>query len=1259
MNDTIIPHGSSGVPTLVMAQLHLPPPDPFNFRNPDDWPRWKRRFEQYRVAAGLTDDSARKQVNTLLYCLGEEAEAVLNSTNPSAEDKEVYATVLGKFDGFFQVRKNVIFERARFNKRNQQEGESAEKYIMALYDLLANCDYGEMTSEMLRDRLVVGIRDQSLSAKLQTDSELTLEKAKKQIRQREAVHEQQQELKGNEPSSADAIRRSGRQNFRPQRQSGGRNAQRKFVPPTAKKCMRCGKESHPREQCPAKDAECHRCKRKGHYGAVCRSKTVTGAMEAEDVAFLDNVSPGKQETIWLATVDLNGKQTPFKLDTGAEVTAISDGTHERLGKPTLDRTDKLLYGPSRQLLQVLGMFTGTFNHKGIQTQQPVYVVKSLRRNLLGLPAITSLKLAARMDAAGEDLRNEFPNVFNGLGNLGEEYSIKLKPDATPYALYTPRNVAMPLRPQVDKELKRMESMGVISKVDEPTPWCAGMVVVRKKNGNVRICVDLKPLNESVLREVHPLPKVDETLAQLSGARVFSKLDANSGFWQIPLEKSSRLLTTFITPFGRYYFNKLPFGISSAPEHFQKRMSAILSGLEGQVCQTDDILVFGRDQAEHDRCLRAVLRRIESAGATLNPEKCEFSRSEVKFLGHIVDGNGIRADPEKTSAIRDMKPPENVSELRRFMGMVNQLGKFSPELATLTQPLRELLSKKNAWTWGPSQDQAFTRVKEELSQPTVLTLYNPEKESFASAYGLGAVLLQNTESDWKPVAYASRSMSETERRYAQIEKEALATTWACEKFSMYVLGKRFLIETDHKPLVPLLGSKHLDSLPPRVLRFRLRLDRFDYSIEHVPGKLLYTADTLSRAPVSSSEDSTLEELAELAMDATIAHLPASRDRLLEYTEGQTSDPLCSLVIKYCRTEWPGKKQVNEALAPYWEARGNLTLRGNLLLHVNRNVVPAAMQRETLNKLHKGHQGIERCRLRARMSVWWPGISHQIEQMVKHCSHCTRETTPRKEPLMPTALPEYPWQKIGTDLFSLNGSNYLLAADYFSRFPEVIKLTSTTSASIISALKSIFSRYGIPEEVVSDNGPQYSSHEFRDFAKEYNFNHTTSSPHFPQSNGHAERAVQTAKKLLKGSDDLYLSLLSYRSTPLTWCGLSPAELLMGRQIRSNLPQTSDAFKPQWPYLSDFRQSNRKLKAKQKANYDSRHGTRPLAEIPDDTPVWVTTDGSHVVCCFSIEQRVRHSFIPSWGAERLFLGRYLGICKSRELSIAVLSHLNNFTG
>ena len=844
----------------------------------------------------------------------------------------------------------------------------------------------------------------------------------------------------------------------------------------------------------------------------------------------------------------------------------------------------------------------------------MFVVKGLKTNLLGLPAITALNLAARVDSANcaADIHQRFPKVFGGLGNLGEEFEIKLKPNVTPHALFTPRHVPLPLCPKVEEELARMEEMGVISKVNEPTPWCAGMVVVPKKSGSIRICVDLKPLNESILREVHPLPKVDETLAQLTGAKVFSKLDANSGFWQIPLAEKSRLLTTFITPKGRYCFNKLPFGISSAPEHFQKRMSRILSGLEGVLCQMDDVLVFGKDQSEHDQRLTAVLERIEAAGATLNPEKCEFGRSELKFLGHVVNGDGIHADPDKTSALREMAPPTNASELRRFMGMANQLGKFSPNLANLTQPLRELLSKNQAWLWGASQEQAFSSVKAELSKPTTLTLYDPAAETKisadASSYGLGAVLLQKAASKWKPVTYASRSMSETERRYAQIEKEALALTWACDKFSMYVLGKKFRLETDHKPPVPLLGSKQLDSLPPRVLRFRLRLARYDYTIEHVPGKELYTADTLSRAPVSAPEDKELEELAELAMDACISHLPASRERLGEYQEAQNSDALCSLVIKYCRSSWPTKNRIDKALKPYWEARGELTLHNNLLLYNNRVVVPASLQQEMLEKIHQGHQGIQRCRLRARISVWWPGLSSQIDKMVQKCPYCAKYSSPRKEPLMPSTLPAYPWQKIGTDLFALDGTMYLLAVDYFSRYPEVVKLTSTTSQSAINALKSLFSRHGIPEEVVSDNGPQYDSHEFTAFAKSYSFCHTTSSPHYPQSNGHAERAVQTIKKLLKGAEHPYLALLTYRSTPLPWCGLSPAELLMGRQIRSNLPQLSETLTPHWPFLEKFRASDEEFKNKQKVNFDKRHRTKPLPEIPDNTDVWITTDGSH---------------------------------------------------
>ena len=659
------------------------------------------------------------------------------------------------------------------------------------------------------------------------------------------------------------------------------------------------------------------------------------------------------------------------------------------------------------------------------------MVDDLKNNLMGLPAITALNLAARLDSTAESpshLANtfikNFPKVFEGLGNLGEEYDIKLKPEAKPYALFTPRHVPLPLRPKVIEELNRMESMGIISRVDEPTPWCAGMVVVPKKSGAIRICVDLKPLNKNVLRETHPLPKVDETLAQLTGAKVFTKLDANSGFWQIPLTQRSRLLTTFITPGGRYCFNKLPFGISSAPEHFQKRMSHILEGMDGVLCQTDDVLVFGKDQAEHNTRVTAVLEQIQTAGATLNPSKCEFGKSSLKFLGHIIDQNGIRADPDKTAAIREMQPPTTVPELRKFLGMVNQLGKFTPKLTDLTQPLRELLSKSKTWTWGRPQEQAFKEIKEELSRPTTLAHYDPgaptKISADASSYGLGAVLLQQLDSQWKPIAFASRSMSDTEKRYAQIEKEALASTWACEKFSTYILGKKFAIETDHKPLVPLLGLKHLDSLPPRILQFRLRLARFDYDIEHVPGKHLYTADTLSRSPLSNTGDKTLEQLTEAAVHACVANLPASEGRLKFFQDAQNSDPTCTLVMKYCRTGWPTKHNTSDLIKPYWEARGQLTLHNDLLLYDSRIVVPVSLQQETLSKLHQGHQGIDRCHQRAKISVWWPGISRQIEEWVKKCHHCAKLSKPRKEPLIPSSLPSHPWQKVSMDLFVLNGT-----------------------------------------------------------------------------------------------------------------------------------------------------------------------------------------------------------------------------------------------
>ena len=373
------------------------------------------------------------------------------------------------------------------------------------------------------------------------------------------------------------------------------------------------------------------------------------------------------------------------------------------------------------------------------------------------------------------------------------------------------------------------------------------------------------------------------------------------------------------------------------------MSDMLASEEGVLCHMDDVLIFGKNRQEHDARLHSVLQKILAAGVTLNKDKCEFFKDSLHFLGHKINKCGISPDPSKTAAILKMETPKTLTQLRRFMGMINQLGKFSPEMSDLSQPLRELLSPKRAWVWTDCQDTAFENVKRELTKPVVLALYDPAAETKicadASTYGLGAVLLQQQQhTQWKAVAYASSSMSDTERRYSQIEKEVLALVWSCRKFSNYILGKHIRLETDHKPLIPLLGKANLDSLPPRILRFRLHLSRFDYSISHVPGKLLYTADTLSRAPITSSSDCFDNMDMESFLHVIASSLPVNPDRLEVYCQAQKADPICSQIIAYCNQGWPSRHRIEEKYRSYWKVRSELSIVDDLLLFGTCIVVP---------------------------------------------------------------------------------------------------------------------------------------------------------------------------------------------------------------------------------------------------------------------------------------------------------------------------------
>ena len=304
---------------------------------------------------------------------------------------------------------------------------------------------------------------------------------------------------------------------------------------------------------------------------------------------------------------------------------------------------------------------------------------------------------------------EYPKLFKGLGEIQGEHQIKLRDNAQSFALHVPRKVPLPLLGKTKAEIDRMLTMN-ISRVDEPTDWCAPTGVTPKASGEVRICVDLTKLNHSILREAHPLPSVDFTLGKLGSSKVFSKIDANSAFWQRKLSDDSRLLTTIITPWGRFCFNQLPYGISTGSEQFQKCMSDILAGIESAECQVDDIIVHGCDQVQHDERFDVVLKRLAEANVTSNLAKCEFSVTKVKVLRHVVPAEGISADPQKIEAIRNLPTPKNVTEVRSFLGMVNHVSKFAEHLASKTKPLRELLKKKTTWHWGQPQEQAFREIK---------------------------------------------------------------------------------------------------------------------------------------------------------------------------------------------------------------------------------------------------------------------------------------------------------------------------------------------------------------------------------------------------------------------------------------------------------------------------------------------------------------------------------------------------------------------
>ena len=436
-----------------------------------------------------------------------------------------------------------------------------------------------------------------------------------------------------------------------------------------------------------------------------------------------------------------------------------------------------------------------------------------------------------------------PDIFTGVGCLEGNYSIQVDDGFRP-VVHPPRKVPVPLRDTLKSELDNMVKNGILAKVTEPTSWVSSLVIVKKPNGKIRVCLDPRDLNRAIKRSHYPLPTIEEVATRLSGAKVFSVLDAKCGFWQVKLDEKSSYLTTMNTPFGRYRWLRMPFGINSAPEVWQQRMHELVEGLTGVEVIADDFLVCGFGDtneaaiANHDQNLKAFLRRARERNLTLNSEKLKLRQSQVPFIGHLLTAEGLKPDPSKVQAIVDYPVPTNLAELRTFLGMVQYLAKFCQHLSTASQPLRQLEKKEVEWHWQRPQSKAFNEIKDLVTKAPVLRYFDVSKnitiQCDASQYGIGATLLQ----EGQPVHYANRALTTTEQNYAQIEKELLAVVFSCEHFEHYIYGKHVTVETDHKPLIA-IQKKPINTASKRLQRMMLRLQRFDLNLTYKPGKEMCT------------------------------------------------------------------------------------------------------------------------------------------------------------------------------------------------------------------------------------------------------------------------------------------------------------------------------------------------------------------------------------------------------------------------------------
>ena len=1047
-------------------------------------------------------------------------------------------------------------ERAKFNSLVRAESMSCREFLLLLNKQASKCNYGDHLHEQLCDRLIAGINDIQLQRRLLEKKDLKFAEARK-------ICEQHDDLMATTSRESITLFHQRRRDPKPFQHRRPENDPRKRADQTRpvkdiNECMSCG-QMHLRSSCRFRNATCHACGKVGHIRKVCRQtrcnltqNVSNGEERSSPIYTLRTMSDYKQFIYHMVTFK-SGSKHRFIVDTGSGESIISRNVLQSVcPNAVLEPTSTVIHGVTGHRLPLLGETT-LWIQSNDTTYVPIqFLVSHNSPSILGLSAMRTLGSSVSLHT-NEPTPDSTATIQKLMIRCSENSGGMRVPNAVLHVDGEPvflkrRVIPYGQRDGVRKAIERMEQKGIISRVASST-WATPIVVAMKSDGSTpRICGDYRlTLNPRLRKSAATTMETEDFMKAMHGSQYFSKIDLADAYLQIPLHPDSKHLTTINTPWGLFQFNFLPFGLHVSSGIFQSTIDDVISGLQGVMAYQDDVIVFATSKEEHDKKLINLLEEFVKKNVCIKPSKCIFGSTELEYLGFTVGVNGYRPDPSRFKPLMNMQSPKDQNHLRSIMGYLQYYSRFIPNFATKAQPLFAAQSN-DEWNWTTECERILRELIQIITDRPLLASFSPSKSitlvTDASELGIGAVL----EQEGTPVMCISRLLNSAEKGYSQTQKEALAVFWAVRRLHKYLFGMHFTIVTDHHALQFLFNpNKSVAKTTAAMLqRWSIALGAYNYEIQHRPGKAIPHADFLSR----HSNFSAAEKCNFVTTPA-----PVSREALRRYTK-----QYYSAVISALSKGW--RPDVKKKFPLFFANRDELVLQPDgILSRGDRLIIPPPLRKAVLDDLHKGHLGVEKMKSLARQMCWWPELDSDVATTARNCEACLHKQKSRPKNWTPWPESYAPWQRVHADFCGpfLNRYYALVMIDSYSKWPEVFLTSMPTTSFVIQALRKCFSREGIPQVLVTDNGSQFCSGEMKTWLDSIGCRHLRTAPRHPCSNGAAENLVKTVKNALASANPKSLPeleafldnfLLQYRNAAHTTTKESPARLFKSRALRSSL-------------------------------------------------------------------------------------------------------------